>query len=45
MLCPKCRTEAMVKRDKGVSVDVCRNPNCPNYRKVVRPTNLNRKKA
>lgn len=35
MLCPKCKTEATVKRIKGKTVYVCRKPTCPFYKKPI----------
>lgn len=43
MLCPKCKTEGMVKRDKGMPVWVCRNRNCTGYKKPIRKTQSNSK--
>lgn len=39
MLCPKCKTEGMVKRDKKTIIWVCRNRGCANYNKPIRANN------
>ena len=37
MLCPKCKTQTMVKRVGKATIHICRNRNCPNYGKEVKP--------
>ncbi|MGI5823976.1 MAG: hypothetical protein ACOX7J_00225 [Bacillota bacterium] len=37
MLCPKCKVEAVNGRnEKGDWVAKCRNPKCPDYKKVIK---------
>lgn len=36
MVCPKCKTEAVIRRVKGVSTFICRNPKCTNHQKPIK---------
>lgn len=43
MLCPKCKAEGMVKRDKGIAIWVCRNRNCVGFGKPIKQIKPNSK--
>ena len=36
MVCPKCKTEAVIRRVKGVTTYICRKPSFPFYQKPIK---------